>query len=351
MIFRIDAKGKTVPYRSTWNPKELEVEKMLLDSLDDDEPVLDEAIFGEPLLFIANQVQTRSKKRADILAIDKAGNGVVIELKRDQGSMGVDTQALQYLADISADQGRTFLNRFDWAGEDNEKTIRGFLGKDVPLEDINKRSRVILLARGFDETLFSMGEWLSTAGVAFRCITYTPFEVGTVKLLSFAVAFDRSPIPIYRVAFRNVTREPGFYWHNIGEPDDKWWSHLKSTGQITASFDGQPGDAGERLLRGYIKGDTVIAFAKWYGAVGWGEITAPDSYHLVPPSSPEDKLKGLHLHRLSIKWRHVAPKLEEGIPAKKVYETFGIYWPVGTRAEMDATLGAKLRDELTKLFK
>ena len=67
---------------------------------------------------------------------------------------------------------------------------------------------------------------------------------------------------------------------------------MKSTGQITASFSCQPGDEGERLLKRYVKGDTIIAYAKWHGAVGWGTIENPKSYRLIEKGSADDKLGG-----------------------------------------------------------
>ena len=80
--------------------RELELERYLLPG-DTDEPLLAQSGFSEPLLLVSNQVRTRQSKRADILALDQAGCSVVIELKRHRGSMGVDTQALQYLAAFS----------------------------------------------------------------------------------------------------------------------------------------------------------------------------------------------------------------------------------------------------------
>jgi RecB family endonuclease NucS len=94
---------------SHWNPKELELERYLLSG---DEHLLDESVFREPLLVKSNQVRTRDSKRADILSLDQAGAGVVIELKRDQGNRGVETQALQYLASFSVFKGRDFIAHF-----------------------------------------------------------------------------------------------------------------------------------------------------------------------------------------------------------------------------------------------
>ncbi len=122
MLFEINNKALS-PYHSSWVPKELELEEYLVTSADTEVPILDPSVFGEPLLLISNQVKTRSKKRADILAIDRGGNGVIIELKRNTGSLGVETQALQYLADFSSYKGVGFIKRFS----------RGLVNLVVPL--------------------------------------------------------------------------------------------------------------------------------------------------------------------------------------------------------------------------
>src|ERR1051326_7347859 len=96
-------------------------------------------------------------------------------------------------------------------------------------------TRVILLAREFDESLFAMGEWLASLGVAYRCIVYTPFVIKGQRFLSFTVAFDRSPHRIYRL-FPERRQERRYYWHNIGEGSDKWWTYLRNTGEIAAAW-------------------------------------------------------------------------------------------------------------------
>jgi len=94
MIFKFNkATHSLEAFKSTWTPKELELEKYLLPPKGSDEPILEPSAFGEPLLLISNQVKTRLKKRADILALDRAGNAVVIELKRGSGMLGVEMQA------------------------------------------------------------------------------------------------------------------------------------------------------------------------------------------------------------------------------------------------------------------
>jgi len=211
VIFHINKKNEIETSQPDWNPSELEVERYLMSSTGEDSSILNEEIFKEPLLLLSSQVRTRLKKRADLLAIDRDVNGVVIELKRHHGSMGVDTQALQYLSDFSSHRGMAFLSRFKKGDEKSVEEVRGFLGDAVAIDDINKATRVILVARSFDETLYSMGEWLCSMGVAYRCIAYTPFNVGSKNFLSFSVAFDRLPRLIHRLGFRETAREPGFF--------------------------------------------------------------------------------------------------------------------------------------------
>src|SRR5690606_30505902 len=88
MLFRVDPEQqrlRSVP--SDWLPQELELEKLIVTTEDGETPILDDAVFGEQLLVLRRQVSTRTGKRADILALDRAGRLVVVELKRNAGRL------------------------------------------------------------------------------------------------------------------------------------------------------------------------------------------------------------------------------------------------------------------------
>jgi len=195
-----------------------------------------------------------------------------------------------------------------------------------------------------------MGEWLSRADVAFRCIEYTPFEIGEQRFLSFSVAFDRAPDFLYPLAFQNRARQPTHFWHNIGRADEGWWDFLKKQGEISTGFENQPGYEVARILKSYVAGDTIIAYAKSFGAVGWGVIESPTSYRLIQPGDPADRLGGKHLHRLSIRWKAVAPTLRGGIRPEKIRERFDIYHPVSTSVKIDDRKAQRLVLALTEKF-
>ena len=336
MLYEVDQSKKSLKsVQSSWSPKELDIEKYIITRDDSGAQVLAEEVFGEPLLLISNQVRTRNKKRADILALDRAGNGVVIELKRDKGQLGVETQALQYLADFSSYTGENFLKKFSKKDHPTQDDILGFVGDNAEKENLNRNSRVILMARSFDSSLFSMGEWLSGKGVSFRCVTYMPVELAERKLLSFSVVFDRATDSLFPLSFSDYSREPGFYWHNIAHSDEDWWNFLVEKQQIPTSFQNIEDDQGEKILKKYVPGDTIIAYARGFGAIGWGVIPNPPKYKLLDLGDDEDFLNGDCRHRLGIKWKLVAKKLSDGITPDIIRNEFGIYHPVSTSVSID----------------
>lgn len=268
MIYEYDnATGKIVQHRSAWHPKELELERMILSDEGSESNTLNEAIFGEPLLLVSNQV-------------------------------------------------------------------------------INRNSRIILVAQAFDPALFSMGEWLAEHGVAFRCIAYTPVEIERKRLLAFSWRFDRAPRSLFPVIFGSQIRQPGVFWHNIGAADDGWWAHLKAHEEISASFDCAPGDEGERILKSYVAGDTVLAYATGFGAVGFAIVENPSGYKLLSPGDKDDMLNGRHLHRLPVKWKAVAPHLREAIAPDELRQAYNIYHPRSTSVPVDIANARDLTNDM-----
>ena len=351
MLFKINPTSRSLEgVNSSWVPLELELERYLIKQAEANVPVLSRSVFQEDLLLVRNQVRTSSKKRADILALDQAGSGVVIELKRDKGILGIETQALQYLADFANYRGMNFLRKFSGNSGLSEESVKAFLGDNADVEEINARSRVILVARSFDPSVFSLGEWLSSKGVAFRCISYLPVQIGETQFLSFSVAFDRSPEALYALTFSSATRESGIFWHNIARADQSWWDFLVSKRQIPACFENSPGDQGERVLTKYIAKDVVVAYATGYGAVGWCTIENPNTYRLIPVGDKDDVLGGECRHRITIEWKATARKLSEGLSADETRRQFNIYHPISTSVSMSASDGKRLLDYLSKRF-
>lgn len=109
-----------------------------------------------------------------------------------------------------------------------------------------------------------------------------------------------------------------YYIFLIGlPPTDDWWLRNVQLGVITAGHEGKPGDAGERVLRTFQKGDWIIAYAKGAGYVGAGVAEGPETYRLVEESDLPPGFENNHRHWRSVKWRYVIPKIENAVSWKQ----------------------------------
>ena len=118
-------------------------------------------ILGDDIAIIGEQVRSKSG-RLDFLGIDREGNLVIIELKRDRLAREVLTQAIDYASDM-ATYDRDALNSI--CLEFTEKELEDYLSEkfEVNLEEIevNQEQRILLVGFGIDDALERMINWLS----------------------------------------------------------------------------------------------------------------------------------------------------------------------------------------------
>lgn len=121
---------------------------------------------GQDLFLIGKEISPSKnvQDRIDILAVDKEGTGVVIELKRGNHKLHM-MQAISYAGMISQWSSDDFLQQLE---ETQQEALIDFLEVDV--EDINRRQRIILVAEAFDYALLIGAEWLTdNHGVDVLC--------------------------------------------------------------------------------------------------------------------------------------------------------------------------------------
>ncbi len=121
-------------------------------------------ILGEDILIIGEQVMTK-RGPLDFLGIDKSGNLIIVELKRDQLHREVLAQAIDYASDIASwdvDKLNVECEKY------TKKSILECLSETFDLDDetleeisINKFQKVLLVGTGVDESLQRMVGWLS----------------------------------------------------------------------------------------------------------------------------------------------------------------------------------------------
>ncbi len=120
-------------------------------------------LLGEPLLIITSEFDgfDKSSRRLDVLALDRNGNLVIVELKLDAGRSLADLQAVRYAAfcsTMTADDMVQMLASFDHCSEEEATDkIRAFTEEeDIPHLDGQPR---IMIAAGSinDQELTSSG--------------------------------------------------------------------------------------------------------------------------------------------------------------------------------------------------
>jgi len=121
---------------------------------------------GQKLFLLGKEVEPSNNvlDRIDLLAMDKEGTCVVIELKRGNHKLHM-MQAISYAGMISQWTVDEFSQLVD---ENRLEELTDFL--EVDLEEMNRQQRIILVAEAFDYSLLIGAEWLSERfGVDIIC--------------------------------------------------------------------------------------------------------------------------------------------------------------------------------------
>jgi hypothetical protein len=121
---------------------------------------------SEELFIIGKEVipSDTVQDRIDLLAVDKEGTCVVIELKRGSNKLQM-LQAISYAGMISDWLPENFDSLLD---KDRQEALADFL--ECEKEDINRQQRIILIAEGYDYALLAGAEWLNDQfGVSISC--------------------------------------------------------------------------------------------------------------------------------------------------------------------------------------
>lgn len=140
-------------------------------------------VLGEELLIVTSEFDRfdKSNRRLDVLALDRRGTLVVVELKLDTNTSLADLQAVRYAAFCSTMQIEELvgeLARYEGlSDEDAEAKIIDFVESDA-LPSLGDEPRIILAAGSInDQELTSCVLWLRRFGVDITCVELTPYKL------------------------------------------------------------------------------------------------------------------------------------------------------------------------------
>jgi hypothetical protein len=185
MIYRLDKeKNRIVPCEETDFKSNNILERQNIEKWIENYP----DILGEELLVITTEYDKfdKTNERLDILALDKDGNLVIIELKRDDSGKYVDLQAVKYAAYCSTLQlddiclmYQTYSDMHGKKLSDDQSRVNilNFID-DEEFEEINDRPRIILVARQFRPEVTASVLWLRKFGIDLSCVRLSPYDLG-----------------------------------------------------------------------------------------------------------------------------------------------------------------------------
>jgi hypothetical protein len=141
------------------------------------------SVIGDDLFVLAEEFSQweDSRRRVDLLALDRNGALVVIELKRTEDGGHMELQAVRYAAMVSTlsfNQAVTAHAKFlkAEAGE-AEAAILDFLGATEPPDDFGQSVRIILVSPDFSRELTTAVLWLNSNGLDIRCVRLRPYQL------------------------------------------------------------------------------------------------------------------------------------------------------------------------------
>jgi len=197
-------------------------------------------ILGEPLLIVGRQVLIPDiRDRLDVLALDTAGNSVVIELKRGELKDPVDVQALRYASYIAK-----------WRFEDFERQARNFLGKTSEPEfnfnamyeefcsdagvdetpELNVDQRLIIVGSDVRDKLGSVALWLREHSIDIKVVEVRAYKEGDSILIEPAIIV---PLPVSKFADTGKPKDGASPWTSDGQ---SWHLNQRCSPQTREMF-------------------------------------------------------------------------------------------------------------------
>ena len=149
-------------------------------------------ILGEELLIITTEYDKfdKTKERLDLLAIDKNGKLVIVELKREESGKSVELQAIKYAAYCSTLTMEEVVSlRKDFIAKNGKEQTDEEIKKDLfdfidnaDFEELDDKPRIMLVAKEFRAEVTTAVLWLRKFGVDISCIKLMPYKIDDEKI-------------------------------------------------------------------------------------------------------------------------------------------------------------------------
>lgn len=256
-----------------------DLQRLLRDQID---------IISPELLIISEEFGSfdASSRRIDLLAIDRIGSVVVIELKRTEDGGHMELQAIRYAAMVSklrfeqaVEIFAEYLSKRKIDGDPHEIIVEWL---NVGIDDFNSSTKIILVSAEFSKELTSAVLWLNELGVQICCVRIKPYTRSSEVFLDIQQVVPLPEAEDYQIQVRlkqqaelKARHSKGYgpwngqdFYITQGEYSDANWDDCRKYGFVTSS-------GGAKFTRPFDRvhvGARVFAYIPKVGYVGVGRV-------------------------------------------------------------------------------
>lgn len=258
-LFRIEA-DRLVESRRKALDFEEKIERWVAEDL---------SLIGVDGVVIGRQVDTDHGKRIDILAMDRDGNLIIVELKRDKSPRDIVAQVLDYASWVcrlsTSDVHDLALAK---TGRALAEAYREKFGKSLP-ETLNATHQMIVVASEVDEATKRIIEYLSEQhNVGINASFFNVFGESGHEWLTTDALLEQEEVTD-RATRKSRGPWTGYYYVTGGPEEMRPWEDMRKNGFITASGGKWYTDGLSRLS----VGDEVFYYQVNNGYLGYGVVT------------------------------------------------------------------------------
>jgi len=268
-------------------------------------------LLGLEIMIIGRQVLTDHGGRIDLLGIDRNGDLVILELKRDRTPREIVAQILDYaswIADLTTK--RVHELALEHLSRRLSECFEERFGESIP-ENLNGSHSMVIIASELDEASKRIVQYLSTEhGIGINTAFFNVFRQDGREFVVCDWLMDEQ-----QVAERSAStkRAPwsGYWYVNIMDAqDNRSWKDQRRFGFVSAGGGSQYSDP----LRRLDIGDPLFAYLRGVGYVGYG-IVRSEATIVGEAQINGQRLIGLELERPEIASAADDPEMADYIVA------------------------------------
>ena len=194
-------------FSSTGHRERDDLQRLLRDQIE---------VVASDVLIIAEEFGewSDSRRRIDLLGIDKKANLVVIELKRTDDGGHMELQALRYSGMISTLTAKqaieaydNYLSNRDIEGDAEQQLLEFLDWSEIDEDSFAQDVRIVLVSANFSRELTTAVIWLNDKDLDIRCVRIRPYEYDGKTLIDVQQVIPLPETADYQIQVREKKRQ------------------------------------------------------------------------------------------------------------------------------------------------